>query len=256
MEHPHNETLRNIEKQIDMIETLSQRLEVHRALLAGAVQDIGSIEDKQEKLDTARYVYWHLQQARASDVSIAMTGRKSGKQFLDLMGSVTVGLECDRCSKPLPIKSRTQLARELELAAERKPKWPEGFTHLCNDCEARVFEILRQNYDLDRKKAALRIRRLRSLAYEVYRRTSYWEKTEARILAVHRYLSSQRERLTCQLCDRWWALKLRHKSLDKIGEEDFEDLLLLCVHCQRTLTDSGVVVPMYPEDIESGDDPN
>jgi HAMP domain-containing protein len=79
------------------------------------------------------------------------------------------------------------------------------------------------------KKAIVRV--LRAMPYDEYLKTDHWMATRIGALerAGHR----------CQLCNSNERLQTHHRSYERRGHEQPEDLIVLCADCHKTFHENG-----------------
>ena len=70
------------------------------------------------------------------------------------------------------------------------------------------------------------IRRLRLMKYHDYLASSHWQKMKARVRKIHQ---------VCQVCKTSDKLEVHHRTYAALGNENIEDLYLLCDNCHHGL---------------------
>jgi hypothetical protein len=97
--------------------------------------------------------------------------------------------------------------------------------------ERQQCELRRTNEDLQRIEALKqhRVTELRAMSYTDYLRSPEWR--ERRL--VHLQAVNGR----CQLCNSPDRLEVHHRTYERLGYEEFADLLVLCHVCHETFHD-------------------
>jgi hypothetical protein len=73
--------------------------------------------------------------------------------------------------------------------------------------------------------------RLKSMPYQEYLRTDHWHD--------RRTVALERANNRCQVCNRTDRLQVHHRTYERRGEEQPEDLIVLCNSCHRLFHDNG-----------------
>jgi 5-methylcytosine-specific restriction endonuclease McrA len=93
---------------------------------------------------------------------------------------------------------------------------------------------------MEDKKA--KIKTLRALPYADYLKTPEWAKTRDATL--------RRARYRCQLCNTNRHLNVHHRSYESLGDENWNDLIVLCQECHKTFHDNRKLAKRADERID------
>lgn len=133
--------------------------------------------------------------------------------------------DCEDCGNPINVRNRTELAAWREL--------PPDHATLCPDCKKHrdreyAAEVRQANAEYERNWP-MRLELLRTMPYREYLLTPEWEATRKRAL--------KRAEYRCQLCSKAGRLHVHHRTYERRGWENNEDLIVLCPHCHAKFHD-------------------
>ncbi len=80
-------------------------------------------------------------------------------------------------------------------------------------------------------KKLLEISRLRSLPYDDYLNTEHWQSVRQKAL--------ERDGHRCRVCNSTEQLNVHHRSYERRGFEEPEDVTTLCKECHQTFHENG-----------------
>ncbi len=167
MDKPKSEILNNIIHHVEEMRNLQDRLVKHKEELKTLARSLDHIANRPIRLNSAHYAYWMLPEIAADDISIGLLGKRRNRQFMELMGSISVGLKCDVCGETLQINSRTQMKAEIDRSRKGQAIWAEGYRHVCKDCQIRVHERRSVKHGQEKREHALKIQQLGSIRFAV-----------------------------------------------------------------------------------------
>jgi hypothetical protein len=187
----------------------------------GDLDNIGS----EESLYVIRELYWSI-----PEIEITMLWVTFGKPkgFMDINMARFIDLECsmDKCDETVSVYMKDRNDRD---------RWSKMGV-LCEDCKATLVAIeLKELEDLDRNRAnefaESEIARLRSLPYAEYLQSEHWQTIRLEVL--------KRDGDHCRVCNSEDRLEVHHRTYERLGCEDLEDLMTLCHDCHETFHKNG-----------------
>ncbi|KAA3645534.1 MAG: HNH endonuclease [Chloroflexi bacterium] len=193
-----------------------------------------SIEDEEQKIELARYVYWNILDVPVSVLSDGLMAT-SLHAFLKMIGGKkSSNIHCDKCGRPMHFTSRTDMKNwQSELRKMKKGRgfrWPEGYHIVCDDCREDIFADRNIQYREAEERTNKRLRELATMPYREYLQTPEWKERRKRHLISAGY--------RCQLCNSSGVtLNVHHRTYDRRGNERFTDLIVLCQDCHSTFHD-------------------
>lgn len=217
-------TAMEIREAYDRIAYLKQRI-------AREALGLSSIADKSERMRSAVYAYWFVQEAPVGELSFAVTGRTYAEELRKHAGKVPLGLTCDRCGTGLAIASRSQLKEKMSRM-EGRSRLPRGYELHCEDCLGELRAERDAEYRAAEEESLARCRVLAAMPYADYLKTPEWETQKIRYL--ENLLMAHRAPFSCETCSDDVALGVYHSTLERLGRLD--DLVLLCEICLGALS--------------------
>lgn len=237
MKPPKIEKLKDIEAILTDISETEASLESLKEQLHDKVENLGEeIEDREQLLELAAYLYWMVPEIKSASIALALTGEPKVHSLKKILPSVTAEIYCDRCNAAIPFESRSKLhgtIRDLQQQKKRGiARWAEGYSIVCEDCRNEIFTERNEKYNLERAAYQKRLLELRSMPYREYLRTPEWQTRRKRHLKSAGY--------KCQVCNASSTrLDVHHRTYERRGEELFKDLIVLCRGCHELFHKEG-----------------
>lgn len=237
MKPPEIEKLKDIEAILTDISETEASLESLKELLHYRVENLGEeIEDREQLLELAAYLYWMVPEIKSASIALALTGKSNVHSLKKILPSVTAGIYCDRCNVAIPFASRSKLHGTIRDLKQQKKmggvRWPEGYSIVCEDCRNEIFNERNEKYNLERASYQKRLLELRNMLYHEYLRTPEWQTRRKRHLKSAGY--------KCQVCNASnIRLDVHHRTYKRRGEELFKDLIVLCRSCHELFHKEG-----------------
>ena len=234
MDKPDCAELEAILATADEYRATEARLKALKTQGSAQAQALAGITDKRTRLAAATYAYWFAPEINASDLAFGATGRAHPSALNKLMGPVSIGVNCERCDRDLPITSRTQMKAVLD-GVQGVARFAEGYRVICTPCREAVLAARDVAY---REEDSLRSERQRVLAampYADYLETEDWRDQRDSFLSC--LIDLRHTDLGCETCGSQGQRGVFHRSLDRLGAGD--DLILLCAPCATALQGAG-----------------
>ncbi len=209
----------DLQEAEDAVQILEQRLD---EIVLG-LRD--RIEDHDKLMQAASYVYWMVPSVKVKTIAQGVFGNDEVRQVLQVIPAVSAGISCERCAREIPVTSRTNF-QELMRELRRNRRFPNEYGVVCNDCRAKI--MAGRWHEQSQCDAAweARLRELRAMPYREYLLTPEWEDRRARHLRSAGY--------RCQVCNAGGTrLDVHHRTYERLGEELFKDLVVLCNKCHE-----------------------
>lgn len=224
------------EDAITRIEVLMKDIGRHEAEIANLVSEIGEVArdcaengDEDAKQGLLWYLYWHAS-GRMKPAHVKRLFKvKDHVQVPPLM----VTLPCPKCQKPVEFEatSRDHLRR---LQSAGRCGWDRD--RWCKECLSAYAAEVKKNSEIARKARAEErreerewLKECREMPYREYLQTDHWQDTRKRAL--------RRAGYACQLCNKRGRLHVHHRTYENLGDEDRDDLIVLCEHCHAKFHD-------------------
>ena len=144
---------------------------------------------------------------------------------------IVVELLCKRCNKVRDEdckswQSKRYIDRHSLCSRCRKIRYKENLEKAGEDYAARLAQLEEEGwYENRQQQEADRIHHLRTMPYREYLLTEHWQKMRKWALARAKY--------QCQLCSEKQNLHVHHKTYERRGCEDINDLIALCRECHE-----------------------
>lgn len=232
--------MNNVKQFIDEVERLREEIKIAECRineLKLSFNELPNIainklnEDQREFL--AHYFYWHVIEMNADTIA-PLVGAKNGRQLPDLILDSGVSLNCKVCGQQYLItaKSRTHLQGILSNIKKQEKYIKSGKKLLywhsilicqsCKDTHEQKSRIARKEHNL---KIEARLIELKTMPYREYLQTPEWKATRKQKL--------KRANYKCQLCNAGGVLNVHHRTYERRGNEDDNDLIVLCQPCHE-----------------------
>lgn len=183
------------------------------------------ITDKNRRAEVARYLYWNYPDIPTQAIKDALLGGDH-KKMKEIMRAA-VDINCDRCCSPVVVSSRGKLTEIKKDMAHDRPKYPEGYTVLCDPCWEEVQRERNAEYKVRESRQQARIAELKQMRYPDYLNTPEWKARRVATLAHAKH--------RCQVCNSASeTLDVHHRTYERRGNEYWGDLIVLCRTCHST----------------------
>jgi 5-methylcytosine-specific restriction endonuclease McrA len=164
--------------------------------------------------DLLNHVYWNHETFTSEEIADAF-GLPNQRAILFFIRPVD-GAACDCCHKPIPLETRTS---RKGYAVRRWPTCKRCQEERAKSSWASWSEKQRQ----EETERQARISAAKTLSYADYLKTDWWMalRTKAYKKAGYR----------CQLCNNRNNIAVHHRTYERLGNEDLDDLIVLCKEC-------------------------
>ncbi len=230
-EHP---ALGDLYRTLDDIATLEVMLSEAKKQLYQDVADLpAKIGDNQDlSYEVFHHLYWFDERVPANALKQAFdrwpasqTGKANSHRAIR---NAQVEIICNQCKQPFygEIGSRNMLVKYREYG------WAGWDQTTCGSCKQkqalRSIEDHRQ-WEVQRQQ---RIDDLHTMPYRDYLQTSEWQDTRKRAM--------KRAGFRCQICNAYGVrLNVHHRTYERRGYEDNQDLIVLCEGCHEIFHTNG-----------------
>lgn len=161
-------------------------------------------------------LYWntiHIRPEYVADVfGLTMS------QMLQILEPAEGQSKCRHCSKPMKAYTKSQSKAKDRPICAHCVEWRRG---IHNQWYARC--------DKGGVASAVETERLRTMDYKKYLQTPHWKCVRKEAL--------QRSRFRCQLCNSSDRLQVHHRTYDRRGCEEPNDVITLCRPCHAKFHD-------------------
>jgi 5-methylcytosine-specific restriction endonuclease McrA len=237
MKRPNVPATKDLEAVIDDLHEIEKALAELRQRLREVVKALAEQVPDDEIADAISYLYWNVPELKPAQISEAFLGQSPQKiEFRRYIKAVHFDFKCDRCGKPLPVSSRSQVSKYLRIQRDDRPRWAEGYRLVCETCEKAIL-AQRNREDRAREQALTkRLQELRSMPYSEYLRTPEWQARRQQHLRSAGY--------RCQVCNNTnTRLNVHHRTYERRGQELYKDLIVLCEQCHELFHKEGKLAP-------------
>jgi 5-methylcytosine-specific restriction endonuclease McrA len=221
-----------------VLESLEKRLNERASLLRE------NTPNEEMFKEVVSYVYWSFPEVSSVALMKAMRGFPSTQVFRRYILPAGSGIRCLKCGQELVFTSREALHNAIQQMEqiEEDGRWEE-WRLLCKKCEAKHFTEGREQYAarvaewkaLRHAEVAAdqkRLVELKSMNYRDYLRTPEWQNRRIQHLRSAGF--------SCQVCNaRNTELHVHHRDYRRIGEELYQDLIVLCRDCHALFHENG-----------------
>jgi len=176
---------------------------------------------KEERLEIAKYLYWIDVGIPKEEIAFNLLGINS-VEFNKLLNTSFSDIKCKICLEPIIFKSKQSYKDYLK-------NLKMNYGGICNNCleiQLKTHHIesekQRKEYDISYQS---NLNKLKSLPYSEYLQTSHWIEIRNKHL--------KRSNYKCQICNKNNKLNVHHRTYERRGEEDYNDLITLCEDCHN-----------------------
>jgi hypothetical protein len=237
-DHP---VLDDVHAAIYEVEVIEQKIEEAKQQLREAKQrlhervadlptKIGDNEDLRDEI--FHYLYWFEDQVPGNTLKqvfnmVAMglwakettTKTKTGKGIIK---PAYVEVSCEQCDQPIQIR----------ITSRGDLRWEDGRKQTCEECKAKADTQYHQAYKQAQAEKLRRLHELHTMPYREYLQTPEWQETRKRAM--------KRAGFRCQVCNAYGVrLNVHHRTYERRGFEDNQDLIVLCEGCHSIFHENG-----------------
>lgn len=225
----NTESLRDLAAMRSKLEPMEAEMQaLTRQLSVSAETLIAQSPTPEDRIAVASYVYWHMPEVTAD--SIAAGFRAFNENFHSSVISRIVGpcpfvFRCEKCGDNAIPSSRSNLMewRRFLLCNRKRNRFNGPICLKCKQQETARDPLSEQKMQWERQQREARLRALRTMPYKEYLQTEHWlEFREARIRGVG---------YRCQLCNGGGILDVHHRTYERRGCEQWNDVTVLCRNC-------------------------
>jgi 5-methylcytosine-specific restriction endonuclease McrA len=171
--------------------------------------------NKEETTKIINYLYWNVSELSSKKLAEEVFNMKTF-ELLRLIKPIVSDISCIECNKLLIVKSRSQLQYY-------RPQKKRQHYYTCEDCFKEGTEKRSAKRQEQYNKQENYVQYLKHLPYSIYLESEHWKNLRKRML--------RRANYRCQVCNTGKILNVHHRTYKNIGEEDYEDLIVLCETC-------------------------
>jgi len=174
---------------------------------------------EEEKIDIINYIYWNILELSSKKIAEDVFNI-TVSEAMKLIKPFTTNITCIKCNDVLIVKSRSQLNEyRLRIYGRRQ----EVYT--CEKCLAEDRKKFHNKQEKEAKQRKNNVKYLKQLPYSEYLKSNHWEYMRKRMLIRASY--------KCQICNSSEFLNVHHRTYENKGDENYEDLVVLCNDCHR-----------------------
>jgi 5-methylcytosine-specific restriction endonuclease McrA len=222
---------------------LQNKLELSKRIMEHTMEKIREsfitlsyqLEDEELKRKTVSFLYWNVPEVTVSMIKEFMYPER--KQIHKIIDEFETNIECKVCHNLLVAKSRNQLREWMMVDYRRSKNKRIDNDHICDKCKELIGKEQKlERDDLLRKEEDYRKERIRyiNMPYSEYLKTDIWNERRKRHLRSAGY--------RCQVCNTKNAkLNIHHRTYERLGEEYFTDLIVLCESCHSLFHNQGKI---------------
>jgi hypothetical protein len=225
-----------VRKRAAEYDELKQRLDdIHHEIPDEAIRmsDEMSVEDAQL---LARALYWIAEKhVSISNIATIYGAGIAPRQVHEHMGEFHIEASC-ACGATGYIAAHSRNEKKEVLNNIWKARIKGGSAYKCEKCAAAERAALALQQEERRRQAEALVRStresvetLRTMPYSEYLQTEHWAET--------RKAAMRRARYACQLCGAKGRLNVHHKTYERRGCEEPNDLIVLCQDCHAKFHD-------------------
>jgi 5-methylcytosine-specific restriction endonuclease McrA len=185
---------------------------------------------QEERLEIAQYLYWLDVKIPKDEIAFNLLGI-TGVEFSKILNASFSDIKCKVCLEPIIFKSKTAYKEFLD-------NYKKNYGGECKICLERRLEISRMERNKQIKERQtqyhITLNKLKVLPYHEYLQTPHWIKLRDEHL--------KRSKYRCQICNKSGKLNVHHRTYERKGEEDYNDLVTLCEDCHILFHNQGKII--------------
>ena len=230
MNRPNVSAMDEIDSVLQDIQEMEEAISELKGRLHTLPAEIAQQVPEEERVITARYLYWFVPQVTSTDIAEGFFN-VGAHELRNIIGAFQGDIVCDRCNQPIQFTSRSQAKHIIGASKSGRSHYAEGYGVLCKVCQDEVYAERHRGYQLSRQAQDTRLRELKSMPYPEYLRTPEWQARRKQHLKSAGY--------RCQVCNSSGVIiDVHHRTYERRGEEYYKDLIALCRECHSTFHNS------------------
>lgn len=155
----------------------------------------------------SRFLYWYADEIPAKFIR----GRMDHKRWSEIISGGGL-VSCHECGGDIEFRSRSH-AKELL----------DNKVNICEACMTKKRESENEKWRTRIKEIEARQIELATMPYADYLKTPEWQERRATHL--------KRAHFKCQVCNSGGVLDVHHRTYERRGQENYNDLIVLCRSC-------------------------
>ena len=243
-ERPTTEVVARIQALVTDIRETEESLAILNTRLEHTVSCVKQgVQDEQQLADAVSYIYWRFPEVSSISLARAVMETPSAKVLRKYLHTVDSGIRCLRCGERLQFSTREELHDALaaslraeggDLSRQHQLRCAKCAKEGQNEIEAKgnqLFAEWRAQHEAEETAKQQRVSQLRRMPYREYLETPDWRERRRRHL-----LSAGN---ACQVCNATGVeLHVHHRTYERLGEERYQDLIVLCRQCHQVFHDN------------------
>ena len=239
-----DEAMAGYEELVTSIEALKENLKQLRAetkktlaLLPAAVLPCGTEEETRE---VARHFYWNCPEITSQAIKDAL-GWDGNTSLPQYVGPLRLEVTCCACGG----RTWAEFSSRSDLQTKKRRRLQRIQCHFCRAVERAKLERaaieaeteqqqLRQRQEASARwqteTGCMTFEKASTMPYAEYLQTQHWQNVRRQAL--------RRAKYKCQLCNNDnGVLHVHHKTYEHLGDEQDDDLIVLCKACHEKFHD-------------------